>query len=320
MFNAQLQNSRLSAISIDVEANFSEADFEQAILKDINIKNLNAVGASMVGAELINATIDNSDFSSSKFYQAKLNNTIIKNSSLIESVFIDTEFIDVSFEGSKLDRAIYNPKIYENINLSKASGLSSLNFSDASPVRYLEKRAKEIGLIREDRALSAALRKYYISDLPIYEKVFEYFLFDFFTDSGENPFKPFFILIVSILPFSLIYIKALSCKTEDGIFKVWLKERIRKDLGINNPEKVKFKKITDIKTAFYFSFLSAFSIGWKELNVRYWIELIQCREYSLRATGWVRTVSGIQSLFSVYLLAMWALTYFGRPFEFYFGS
>ncbi len=42
---------------------------------------------------------------------------------------------------------------------------------------------------------------------------------------------------------------------------------------------------------------------------------MQPREYTLRAKGWVRVVSGVQSLFSVYLIAMWALTYFGRPFE-----
>jgi len=42
---------------------------------------------------------------------------------------------------------------------------------------------------------------------------------------------------------------------------------------------------------------------------------LQPLEYMLRATGWVRVVSGIQSLLSVYLLALWALTYFGRPFE-----
>ena len=35
----------------------------------------------------------------------------------------------------------------------------------------------------------------------------------------------------------------------------------------------------------------------------------------LRAKGWVRVVSGVQSLISVYLIAMWVLTYFGRPFE-----
>jgi hypothetical protein len=42
---------------------------------------------------------------------------------------------------------------------------------------------------------------------------------------------------------------------------------------------------------------------------------MQPREYILRATGWVRFFSGLQSVVSVYLLALWALTYFGRPFE-----
>jgi hypothetical protein len=42
---------------------------------------------------------------------------------------------------------------------------------------------------------------------------------------------------------------------------------------------------------------------------------MQPREYTLRATGWVQIVSGIQSLISIYLLALWVLTYFGRPFE-----
>jgi hypothetical protein len=65
----------------------------------------------------------------------------------------------------------------------------------------------------------------------------------------------------------------------------------------------------------YFSLLSAFSLGWRELNVGTWIARVQPREYVLRATGWVRTVAGLQSLPSVYLLALWALTYFGRPFE-----
>jgi len=64
-----------------------------------------------------------------------------------------------------------------------------------------------------------------------------------------------------------------------------------------------------------FSLVSAFQIGWREFNVGNWITRLQPREYTLRATGWVRVVSGVQSLLSVYLLALWVLTYFGRPFE-----
>jgi hypothetical protein len=69
------------------------------------------------------------------------------------------------------------------------------------------------------------------------------------------------------------------------------------------------------RIALYFSLLSAFHLGWRELNVGTWITRVQQRHYTLSATGWVRAVSGLQSLLSVYLLALWALTYFGRPFE-----
>lgn len=65
----------------------------------------------------------------------------------------------------------------------------------------------------------------------------------------------------------------------------------------------------------FFSAISAFSVGYKDLDVGRWIERIKREESTLRATGWVRTVSGIQALVSFYLLVLWVLTYFGRPFE-----
>ncbi|MDF1790804.1 MAG: hypothetical protein P1U88_02790 [Thalassobaculaceae bacterium] len=42
---------------------------------------------------------------------------------------------------------------------------------------------------------------------------------------------------------------------------------------------------------------------------------MQPSEFALRAHGWVRVVSGVQALFSLYFLAMWALFYFGRPLQ-----
>ena len=66
---------------------------------------------------------------------------------------------------------------------------------------------------------------------------------------------------------------------------------------------------------FYFSMLSPFHIGWRDLSVGTWISRVQPTEFALRGRGWVRVVSGAQSLISVYLVAMWVLTYFGRPFQ-----
>ena len=104
----------------------------------------------------------------------------------------------------------------------------------------------------------------------------------------------------------------------DGIWKVWIPERVRNDLGQKKPELLTCENLPGIwGYGFYFSLLTAFHIGWRELNVGNWIARIQPREFTLRATGWVRVVSGVQSLISVYLLALAVLTYFGRPFEGY---
>jgi len=51
------------------------------------------------------------------------------------------------------------------------------------------------------------------------------------------------------------------------------------------------------------------------LNVSSWILHLQKRDYQLKGFGWVRVLAGSQSLISAYLIVLWALTYFGRPFE-----
>ena len=102
---------------------------------------------------------------------------------------------------------------------------------------------------------------------------------------------------------------------KDGIWRVWAETRIRTDLGDTKPEKIETSGWKALGIGLYFSVLSTFHIGWRDLNGGSWIARIQSREYTLSATGRARVVSGVQSLISVYLLAMWALTYFGRPFE-----
>lgn len=61
--------------------------------------------------------------------------------------------------------------------------------------------------------------------------------------------------------------------------------------------------------------MSAFNIGFWDINFGRWLRLLPRTEYDLKAKGWVRTVAGLQALISVYLIALWVLTYFGRPFE-----
>jgi hypothetical protein len=69
-----------------------------------------------------------------------------------------------------------------------------------------------------------------------------------------------------------------------------------------------------LRTAMFFSLMSAFNIGFRDINFGRWLRLLTRQEFDIKAVGWARVVAGWQSLISVYLLALWLLTYFGRPF------
>jgi len=199
-------------------------------------------------------------------------------------------------------------------------GFSTIEFDNFKAVAELRKVAKNSGLRSEERALTSALYKYRLEAAPPFERILVFILLYLPTDYGANPWRSLLLFAIGIGAFSLYYIGVIIRQGKDkdgreGIHKIWLPERVREDLGENEPTRLTIRGWVVLWVGFYFSVLSAFNIGWRELNVGNWIARIQRREYIYRATGWTRTVSGIQSLLSVYLLALWALTYFGRPFE-----
>jgi hypothetical protein len=224
---------------------------------------------------------------------------------------------------------LFSPKNVDGIEFLGVKGLSNSRIRDTWPIVALRKMAKESGLRNEERGLTAALRKHRLQSLPWWERIFEYTFLDLPTDSGGDPWRSLELLGCFVLLFTIPYFMIIRRskndrkwtmwpsrqERKDGIWRVWLPERVRKDLGENVAQRLVLRGFKALGTAFYFSVLSAFSIGWRELNVGNWIARIQRREYTYRATGLARTISGLQSLLSVYFLALWALTYFGRPFE-----
>lgn len=70
-----------------------------------------------------------------------------------------------------------------------------------------------------------------------------------------------------------------------------------------------------LKTAALFSLMSVFSIGFEDFDAGQWIRALMSREFDLKARGWMRTLSGLQSLLGLGLLALAILSYFGHPFE-----
>jgi hypothetical protein len=159
------------------------------------------------------------------------------------------------------------------------------------------------------------------------ESLFSYGLFELPSGYGMAPGRALWGLLGLIPLFALPYWLAIKrANSRSGIWMILPEDRLasrsgKKKAVLLRPPMAKtwrerlVSESRMLRTGLYFSLLSAFHLGWRELNVGTWIARLQFREYTLRATGWVRMVSGIQSLLSVYLLALWVLTYFGRPFE-----
>jgi hypothetical protein len=70
-----------------------------------------------------------------------------------------------------------------------------------------------------------------------------------------------------------------------------------------------------LKAVAIFSLISIVNLGFEGLDFGRWVRLLLFCDYDFKARGWLRTVSGLQSLIGLGLLALSLLSYFGHPFE-----
>ena len=297
--------------------------------------------AYLGGADLSGAYLGGADLSPANLVVANLSGANL----------VDANLSGAYLESATLTGARYQPAAGQQPvldSIATAVGLSTLRYDQPRALVNLRKLFKDAGYREQERQITYALKHgevlekfmvlerfywdekklWFVYALEVVDGGFNYLLFEFTTQWGMNPSRALWLVLVFAVLFAPAYRSALVRPAADGIWIVWNDDRRRQDLGSgtndqgnNSPFEAPTDKPLTLngskawRIAIYFSVLSAFNIGWRELNVGNWIARIQRYEFTYRATGWVRTVSGIQSLISVYLLAIWALTYFGRPFE-----
>lgn len=150
--------------------------------------------------------------------------------------------------------------------------------------------------------------------------------FEWTTGWGLYPGRALLLVLELMVGMTVVYVFPITLLpyhlgARSGVYRIWPRHRLDPvSEGTGIAERAYAERLTAgfpaaVAWAFYFSMLSTFHIGWRDLNVGTWISRVQPSEFALRGRGWVRVVSGAQSLISVYLVAMWVLTYFGRPFQ-----
>jgi hypothetical protein len=131
------------------------------------------------------------------------------------------------------------------------------------------------------------------------ESLFSYVLFELPSGYGMAPSRALAGRGLLIVLFSVPYMVAVTTRGAAGIWMVWLPDRVHKVEGETNPVRVTSafffsplkmwaarrwrrglaRGLSVLFIGLYFSLLSAFSLGWRELNVGTWIARVQPREY-----------------------------------------
>jgi uncharacterized protein YjbI with pentapeptide repeats len=315
LFSADLSGANLSG------ADLSEATLFGADLSGADLSSANLSGASLFNTDLSGADLTFADLSNADLKNADLSGADLSGADLSGASLFDTNLTGAVMLGVILSGANYEPATRPNGDtLPSLEGLDSIEWVDnPNGLVWLRQTFKDAGMREQERVLTYVFRKGLNKKTNNLNAAFNYVLFDLTSGYGLYPSRLLWILLVSYLLCAFTYSFGMLFPVggKHALWRFWPppEERLLERDQQRPPEMVRFGIIRAPLWGLYFSLLSTFHIGWRDLNVGHWIQRASPYDYSVRATGWVKVVSGMQSLLSVYLIAMWFLTYFGRPFE-----
>jgi uncharacterized protein YjbI with pentapeptide repeats len=313
--NAQLNGTELYGVK------GKGANLNHAKLNDAKLNKANLTGADLTEANLTKADLTEATLTNARLTRAKLNGAVLRGTILTSAMLAFTDLT-----GATYAPASPPPDGY----VAGIQGLTTLTFprGEEAGLVQLRKLLQEAGLRDLEREATYAIergRTRHTWEAAPGESAFRFLAFDLTTAYGLRPVRALGIILllwVLLIPFYAwsAWRAPWSVEKVGGIYQVWPdrievkggKPRIAK---LPHIERLERDALGAVRWGTYFSLLSAFHIGFREFSVGTWIARIQPDDYTLKAIGWVRVLSGLQSLASVYLLAIWALTYFGRPFE-----
>jgi hypothetical protein len=307
------------------------AHLEFAMLCDADVRDTDLQGASLVGANLSDAALegakmDGAELSYVDFLRTHFEidpNSLPKAAGLAYA----RDLMQLNFDGSPAPLAELRDKL-------KALGLREQEREATAAIMRAE-------MLRQDREPdkspdSAARHAHGPARLAHgnVERIFNLIFFDWTCQYGNKPGRALELLGIFFFLFAVLYVVAQQRPgRRGGIWAVWDEKRIIRSDGSDGTTRLTdgFPRsaLSDSRAgrvsrtlglnifglALWFSLLSTFQIGWEAFNFGTWFSQMQPREYYLRATGWVRVAAGLQSVISVYFVALWILTYFGTPFE-----
>lgn len=228
-----------------------------------------------------------------------------ENGTLYSGNFYGSNLINIYFLNADLSNVIMDLDTLSELSMGSlafAKGLRKLKFTRPDMLSRIKTYFRQNHYRQSEREITCALKRH---DQNLIEKI----AFDYTTEYGSNFSRPFIILFWIWLIASVVYFSFLQFKKQSGLF-VTITEL---DETVTNYEITNiFRKA---RIACFFSLLCTFNIGFRGFNFGRIIKLLLTKDMDFRPTGALRTVSAIQAILSVFLIGLWILSYFGRPFD-----
>jgi uncharacterized protein YjbI with pentapeptide repeats len=315
MRNTDLTGARLTAANLE-NTDLRSSQMDGADLSLAKLREANLSLAGLKGADLSNSTLHRTKLNSVNLQEADLS-----HANLIHADLRLANLFNADLSGAQLLKTDFtNATLYKTKFMG--DGLLELILTKPILSRRDSKRLNVCYIKLAEWAILATEGGFY----NIIKSLFNLMFLELTGQYGLKPGRPLIILIGLIPYFAFFYIFALTTKnrkagiwlilSEEKPFKLTHKFPLRSlPAGIFN--KIAFNVsilLRMLRISLYFSLLSAFNVGWREINAKNLITCLQRQDYTLRATGWARSLAGIQSLLSIYLLVLWVLTTFGNAF------
>lgn len=338
---ANLSYSNLRGVSL-TNANLWKSNLTNSILWEASLTYANLLEANLSNAILLRANLSHAIFwdanlSNANCWAANLSHADLRVTNLSNANLKFANLSHANLSGSNLINVIFEPDSLPRIEgIAYAQNLDFLRYEQSpSKLVLLKKSLQEAGFISAARQVNTALHREKVRHEPSFIGFMEMVLIDYTCEYGSNSTRPLLLIIFICIPCAFIYWLALHIRRgASGLYLLYSWKRVNSGddqirvIKLDYKSSLKSKRYRwinpflksprwrAIKIACLFSLMSAFNIGFREINFGRWIRMIQSREFDIKARGWPRTVSGIQSLLSVYLVALWLLSQFGNPFEY----
>jgi hypothetical protein len=288
-----------------------------------------------------NAQLLGADLSSANLFEANLDGADLTWTALKEA----------SLQGASLRLTNFEPRSLPELrNIAAAENLAYMTYHENPDALFqLRKQFQDGGFREQERQVTYAIkrrenelawdscggtgRSFEATPAPdmCISAAFNTAFFDWTSRYGMEPGRPLVLIVLLWMLCSLLYFLFLYHSKESGLIRIIAATdgALAANAAVNRigpPQRWGFRppplftwtkakeEFHLLRTSAFFSLMSAFNIGFRDLNFGRWLRLLTRTEFDIKPFGWARVVSGWQSLASVYLFALWVLTYFGRPF------